>query len=254
MPSKPKTIIRPLIVIATVFSGATIGRPQMKIASELSTTTPTAVTGRSPEGWSREFRFASWRVRQREAPLIWNASSSISTRPLPSNAELHVASDRASVQFELATAAQNVATSANCLAQGHFVGVTETRGRVSVTTDITLPGFPRVDCDFAGTQPGTLSLGVADYVSQRDAGDSELNGHRWSIRSVNNLQSQRGSFPIARLGYEILAEGKVLGAVETWNVGKVWMSTNAGPQQQEEIALIAAALLQYTSLLEAQEE
>jgi len=253
MPGKPNTVIRPLIVIASVFSGAAIGGPQMKIAPELATTAPTAVTGRSPEGWTRQFQFASWRVRQLETPLIWNATSSISTRPLPSNTELHVAFDRASFQFELATASQNVVTSANCLAQGHFAGVTETRGRVTDTTDIALPGFPRVNCDFAGTQQGTLSLRVADYVSQRDAGDAELNGHRWSIRSVNSLQSQRVSFPIARLGYEILAEGKVLAAVETWNIGKLWMSADTGPMQQEEIAVIAAALLQYISLLGTQE-
>ena len=104
-----------------------------------------------------------------------------------------------------------------------------------------------------GTQNGTLALRVADYVSQRDAGDAEFNGNRWSTRSVNTLQSQNSGFPIARLGYEILADGKVLAAVETWNVGKVWVSPNAGPKQQEEIAVIAAALLQYTSLLGTQE-
>ena len=128
-----------------------------------------------------------------------------------------------------------------------------TRSQQCVTdiTDITLPGYPRVNCDFMGTQYGTLALRVTDYVSQRDAGDAELNGHRWSIRSVH--QTQNSGFPIARLGYEILADGKVLAAVETWNVGKVWVSPNAGPKQQEEIAVIAAALLQYTSMLGAQE-
>ena len=38
-----------------------------------------------------------------------------------------------------------------------------------------------------------------------------------------------------------------------WNVGKVWLSPDAGPKQQEEIAVIAAALLQYASMLGAQE-
>ena len=235
----------------TTLSGCATSSLQMKVTPDLATTAPTAVTGRSPEGWTREFQFASWRVRLPQAPLVWNATSSISTPPLPSNTELHVAFDRASVQFELASASQNVATTANCLAQGRFAGITETRGRVTDTTDITLPGYPRVNCDFLGTQNGTLALRVADYVSQRDAGDAELNGHRWSIRSVH--QTQNSGFPIARLGYEILADGKVLAAVETWNVGKVWVSPNAGPKQQEEIAVIAAALLQYTSMLGAQE-
>jgi len=149
--------------------------------------------------------------------------STFRTAGLPSNTELHVAFDRASVQFELASASQNVATTANCLAQGRFAGITETRGRITDTTDITLPGYPRVNCDFLGTQNGTLALRVADYVSQRGAGDAELNGHSFRIRSVN--QTQNSGFPIARLGYEILADGKVL----------------------------AAALLQYTSMLGAQE-
>jgi len=50
-----------------------------------------------------------------------------------------------------------------------------------------------------------------------------------------------------------VAEGKVLAAVETWTVGKVWISPTAGAPQQEEISVIAAALLQYTSLLGMQD-
>jgi len=247
MPGKSSALLCTLVV--TALSGCATGSLQMKVATDLATTPPTPVSGRSPEGWTREFQFASWRVRLREAPLLWNATFSGSMPPLPSNTELHVAFDRATVQFELSSASLNAATTANCLAQGRFAGITETRGRVTDTTDISLPGFPRVNCDFMGTQNGRLALRVADYVSQRDAGDAELNGHRWSIRSVNTLQSQSGRFPIARLGYEILAEGKVLAAVETWNVGKVWMSPDAGPKQWEEISVIAAALLQYTSML-----
>lgn len=247
-------VLRSLLSITTltILSGCATGSLQMKVAPDLATTAPAPVTGRSPEGWTREFEFSNWRVRLREAPLVWNATSSISMPPLPSNTELHVAFDRASVQFELVSNTQNAATTANCLAQGRFAGVTETRGRVTDTTDITLPGFPRVNCDFAGALQGTLAM-RAKFPSQRDAGDAELNGHRWSIRSVNSLQSQSGNFPLARLGYEILSEGKVLAAVETWNIGKVWVSPGAGPLQQEEISVIAAALLQYTSLLGAQD-
>ena len=69
---------------------------------------------------------------------------------------------------------------------------------------------------------------------------------------MNSLQSMRGSFPIARLGYEIVANGQAVGAVETWTVGKVWVSPKAAPQQQEEVSVIAAALLMYTSLLGTQ--
>ena len=246
--------LRNLLFITTLISlsGCAVGSLQMKVAPDLATTAPTPVTGRSPEGWTREFQFASWRARLREAPIVWSASSSISVPPLPSNTELHVAFDRASVQYELLSDSRNAATTANCLAQGRFAGVTETRGRVTDTTEITLPGFPRVNCDFAGAQQGALAL-RANFPSQRDAGDAEINGHRWSIRSVNSLQSQSGNFPLARLGYEILTEGKVLAAVETWNIGQLWVSPNARPDQQEEISVIAAALLQYTSMLGAQE-
>ena len=255
MTGKTSVILRSIAVISACMaaSACAAGSLQMKVAPGLTSTAPTPVTGRSPEGWTREFQFANSRVRLPQSPLVWNATSSISTPRLPSNTELHVALDRASVQFELLSASQAVVTTANCLAQGRFAGVTETRGRVTDTTDITLPGYPRVNCDFMGTQKGTLSLRVTDYVSQRDSGDAELNGHSWSIRSVNSLQSQSGSFPIARLGYEILADGKVLAAVETWTVGKVWISPTAGPMQQEEISVIAAALLQYTSLLGMQD-
>ena len=255
MPGQPSFFLRSIAVITAcaAFSACANGSLQMKVAPDLATATPTPVTGRSPEGWTREFQFANSRVRLPQSPLVWNATSSISTPRLPSNTELHVALDRASVQFELLSASQAVVTTANCLAQGRFAGVTETRGRVTDTTDINLPGYPRVNCDFMGMQKGTLSLRVTDYVSQRDAGDAELNGHPWTIRSVNSLQSQSGGFPIARLGYEILAEGKVLAAVETWNVGKVWISPTAGATQQEEISVIAAALLQYTSLLGMQD-
>jgi hypothetical protein len=254
MSRRSSAFLRPLFCIATFIplSGCATGAMQMKIAPDLATTVPTPVTGRSAGGWTREFQFASWRVRLRESPLVWNASSRFSIPPLPSNTELHVAFDRASVRYELTSASQNLVTAANCLAQGRFAGVTEYRGRVTDSTEITLPGYPRVNCDFTGAHQGTLALRVTNYVSQRDSGDVELNGHKWSIRSINNLQS--GSFPVARLGYEILADEKVLASVETWTIGKLWLSPNATPTQQEEIAVIAAALLQYTSLLGAQDE
>jgi len=58
--------------------------------------------------------------------------------------------------------------------------------------------------------------------------------------------------PLARRATSVAAL-KPIHTDETWNVGKVWVSPNAGPKQQEEIAVIAAALLQYTSMLGAQE-
>jgi hypothetical protein len=171
--------------------------------------------------------------------------------PLPRNTQLSHEYDKAWTQFELTSKTVPAPTTAHCVVQGMFTSLITENGRITDTTEMTLPGYPRVNCDFAGAQSGELAL-QADFPSQRDAGTAEINGHLWRIRSVNTFATQSSSFPFARLGYEIVLDDRVVGAVETWNFGKFWMDPDLAPQLQEEVSLIAATMLQYTPLLDTQ--
>jgi hypothetical protein len=255
MPIRPAkvTLAATALALASIaLSGCSAHRSVMKIAPELSSLTPTDVTGRNPNSWSRDFRFATWRVTTDKMPIIRGSEHrGGASPPLPRNTQLSHEYDQAWSQFEVTSTAVPSPTTANCLAQGMFTSLIKENGRVTDTTEVTLPGYPRVNCDFSGTQHGTLAM-QADFPSQRDAGTAEINGHLWRIRSVNTFATQSSNFPFARLGFEIVLEDRVVGAVETWNFGKLWMDPNLAPQLQEEVSLIAATLLQYTPLLDTQ--
>ena len=78
-------------------------------------------------------------------------------------------------------------------------------GRCPGTRNSPLPGFPRLDCEFSGAYTGVMSLRT-DFATQRDSGVADFGARRWQVRSVNNLQAQKGSFPLARFGYEFVLD------------------------------------------------
>ena len=222
----------------------------MRLAPELATTTALPVTGRN--SWN-QLAFGGWNVAM-PAPYRTDGWQIAGTpRFVPANSELSVNAERASLEFEIvADAPGSLTTSAGCLAQGRFASLTTFHARSTDETSVTIPGFPRLDCEFKGARPGTLSL-RADFATQRDSGDARFGVDQWRVRSVNTHAGQRSNFPLTRFGYEIVLDNHVVAAVETYGSGRVWLLPDLTREQQERLSIVAAALLYYGRLLELQD-
>jgi len=237
--------------VAMAQAGSASAAVAMKLAPELSTTAAMPVTGR--DQWE-QLKFGPWRVT---TPAPYQADGwqfSGTPRFVPANAELSVKAERAWLEFEVvADSAGSRPASARCFAQGRFASLTKFYSRSEDETSITIPGFPRLDCDFGGIRAGVLSL-RADIATQIDHGDAQFGTDRWLVRSVNTHSKQRSNFPLARFGYEIVMEDRVVAAVETYGKGRVWMLPELPADRQVEVSAVAAALLYYGALLQQQDE
>lgn len=222
---------------------------QMRLAPELATASEIAVVDR--QHWSRPMTFGRWNVA---APATFTTRGwkiGLGAGPLPRNAELSLVGERASVQFDVGSQA-SAPTHGNCLAQGRFTTYTTHGKRTTDETSVTLPGFPRLDCEFNGALNGVMSL-RPEFATQRDSGIAEINGRRWQVRSVNNLQGQKGSFPLARFGYEFVHDDRVVAAVEIHGNGRIWMLPGLPPAQEDELSVLATSMLFFGTLLEVQD-
>jgi hypothetical protein len=239
-----------LIAALLVLGGCSTANVAMRLAPELAATTALPVMGRNQ--WN-QLDFGHWHVAM-PAPYRTDGWQIAGTpRFVPANAELSVNAERASLEFEtVADAPGSRPTSAGCLAQGRFVNLTTFHARSTDETSITIPGYPRLDCDFAGARTGTLSL-RADFATQIDSGDARFGADRWLVRSVNTHAQQKSNFPLTRFGYEIVLGERVVAAVETFGTGRVWMLPDLSRDQQEQVSAVAAALLYYGMLLDLQD-
>ena len=238
------------LVLATAclaLGGCATAGVAMKLAPELTATTAMPVTGRNT--WN-QLVFGPWQVSM-PAPYRMDGWQIAGTpRFIPANSELSVNAERASLEFEVAADAPGShPTSAGCLAQGRFASLTTFHSRSTDETSVTIPGYPRLDCEFKGARVGTLTL-RADFVTQRDSGDARFGADTWLVRSVNSHAKQRSNFPLARFGYEIVLGERVVAAVETYGDGRVWMLPDLSREQQEQVSTVAAALLYYGTLLD----
>jgi hypothetical protein len=221
----------------------------MRLAPELASANGIAVQDRNH--WNRPMTFGQWQVA---APPTFSTRGwkiGLGGGPLPKNAELSLAGERASADFDVSSPA-SASTHGNCLAQGKFGRMISYGARITDETQVTLPGFPRLDCEFSGSLTGVMTL-KAEFPSMRDNGVAEFGARRWQVRSVNNLQGQSGSFPLARFGYELLRETRVVAAVEIQGNGRVWMTPGLSPDEQNELSTLMTALLYYGELLALQD-
>ncbi len=240
-------ILVPPLLMQAGWANAAVG---MKLAPELASTNALPVTGRNQ--WT-QLEFGPWRVAMPSPYKTDGWQFSGTPRFVPANAELSFKAERAWLEFDIvADSSGNPPASARCLAQGRFASLTTVHARSEDETTITIPGFPRLDCDFGGKGTGTLSL-RADFATQIDHGDAHFGADRWIVRSVNTHSRQRSNFPLARFGYEIVLGDRVVAAVETRGAGRVWMLPELTADQQEQVSTLAAALLYYGALLEEQD-
>ena len=231
-------------------AGCGTAQVAMKLAPELAATTALPVVGRNLKN---QLAFGQWHVVMPAPYRVDGWQFSATPRFVPANAELSVKAERASLEFEVvADAPGSVAASAGCLAQGRFASYTTYHSRSTDETSVTIPGFPRLDCEFKGTRNGTLSL-RPDFATQIDLGEARFGAERWLVRSVNTHANQHSNFPLTRFGYEIVHGEHVVAAVETFGAGRVWMLPELSREQQDQLSTVAAALLYYGTLLELQD-
>ncbi|HYJ40271.1 MAG TPA: hypothetical protein VEW08_05735 [Steroidobacteraceae bacterium] len=238
-----------LVPALLALGGCATADVAMKLAPDLAATTALPVTGRDP---GTQLAFGRWHVAM-PAPYRmdgWQISGT--PRFVPANSELSVKAERASLEFEVVADAGSRPASAGCLAQGRFASLTTFHARSEDETSVTIPGFPRLDCEFSGARTGTLAL-RADFATQRDWGDARFGADHWLVRSVNTHAKQRSNFPLTRFGYEIVLGERVVAAVETYGAGRVWVLPDLSREQQEQLSTVAAALLYYGRLLDLQE-
>lgn len=248
MPPKIARVTRfaALAVLVGLAAGQAMAGPSMKLSPDLAQVTAQPVLGRTHDIWRRGLEFADWRARAPKSFDPRNWSWDVPLGESHGDEELRVDISKVAFGFDLDSA--DVTASTQCLAQGRFAVHTRYHGRVEDETTVTLPGYPRIDCKLAGAR-GMMSL-RPDFLTQRDSGLLRFAERSWNVQSVNNLASQRSSFPLARFGYEISSGGKVVAAVETAGKGRVWFSPALADDEREELAEAMSALLYYATILE----
>lgn len=249
--------IRAVLLIAGATLAGCSALPRMKLAPELSGLEPWVVQGQHGGGQAPEF--GRWQVTT-PANFLTQSSSIGGGDPLalPAGAEITVATstrlieDRTTYGFGLVSQADKALSwSADCSAYFRLASRTvESRGDTD-ETQLTQPGYPHLDCTFAGSQAGRLTLRT-DFTTQRDAGTSEFSGQTWQVRSVNVLEN--GNFPWARFGYEVVRGEHVVAAVERIGDGRVWMRPDLSPPEEDELAVVMTALLYYGSLIDLHDD
>lgn len=237
------------VSLVLVALSAAAGPLSMKLAPDLGAVEPVPVNGRKTNLWTGAIGFGDW---QATPPAPFDSRTWTWEALMPeshADEEVRVDVTRTAFEFESRTPEPDASVRAQCLAQGRFGVHTEYRGRVTDETTVTLPGYPRIDCKFAGAGEGRISL-RPDFLTQRDSGLARFGERLWSIQSVNNLASQRSSLPLARFGYEFRKGGEVVAAVEIAGKGRVWFSPGLTPDEHRELASVMTALLYYGALLQ----
>jgi len=244
MPMSRSTIRLFALLVLAATAGCASGPPRMQLAPELAGIEAWPVVG--GRGAGHKLEFGRWQVTA-PASFVTQSNSIGGGDPLtlPTGTEVKVESstrlieDLVAFEFTLESrAGSNRSASADCHAAFRLANRTVVNSRGSDETELTQPGFPHFNCDFAGTWPGKLSL--RPHYTQRDVGTSDFSNHSWRIRTS----------PWARIGYEFLRDGKVAAAVETFGDGRVWMRPDLSPDEADQLALVATALLYFDSLLE----
>jgi hypothetical protein len=242
------------LMLAMLAAGCT-APPAMKLSPDLAAVSPQPVSGREAFLGRGVLVFDRWNstVPARIPNDHWlRVTNSIGTGAGEVDG---IRVDRAALDFSVRSGSGAAAstTQSNCVARGRFAKHTAHRGRATDETSVNIQGYPRIDCDFNGARAGQLSLRPS-WLSQRDSGAAEFGARRWTVESVNNVESQRTNFPLTRFGYEFSSKGKVVAAVETWGAGRVWIDPALDEAEQDELAVATTALLYYASLLEYEDD
>ncbi len=211
-------------------------------APALAGVAPIAVKDRTPTAWNRRIQFGDWRVETRSKLDTLEQSVGAAVESPRSRRETALRENLGRFALEISRSGA-APTQARCETRTMAGDHSKQSGRREDETSLTLPGYPRIYCTFSGAQPGLLSTQAAP-VTLYETGHAEMSGARWYIHSVGK---------VARLGYELQLDGQVVATVETASTGRLWMLPSLDAARQEELAVLAGALLYATAALEVQD-
>ena len=242
------------LVLAILAAGCTT-TPHMKLAPELAGVPPKPVSGRQAVLGRGELAFDRWSSRVPARLPNSHRSRVTNTVVAGLDQQAGVQVDRAPLTFSVNSGsdAATSMTQSKCVAQGRFAKRVAHNGRITDETAVTLPGYPRFDCEFSGARAGQLSL-QPSWLAQRDSGVAEFGARRWIVESVNDLESQHTKIPLPGFGYQLSSNRRVVAAVETYRPGRVWIDPALDAAEQDELAVATTALLYYASLLEYEDD
>lgn len=109
--------------------------------------------------------------------------------------------------------------------------------------DVELEDRSALDCDIraAGDASGAWTLALAENQERPLEGDLTNGDERLRVRGTRRLQ--KGLPAETTTGYEVLAAGRAVAAVEVINAGAVWLDASAARERQGLLSATAAALL-----------
>lgn len=242
--------MRPVRVIAlaiVVIAGAAPGAQGANLlritpAPALAGVAALPVKGRSPTAWDKRISFGEWQVSTRSKFDTFEQSVGAGRQTARGRKDVSLHENMGRFELEVARKGSD-ATRVSCETRTAAGGQEKSAGRRSDETSLTLPGYPRSYCTFSGAHPGLLDVQAA-AVTLFESGHADMAGARWQIRSVGK---------VVRLGYELLLNDEVVGTVETASAGRVWLLPALDAGRQEELAVLAGALLYSTAALELQD-
>lgn len=225
----------------------------MRFSPDLADIPPQPVEGRT--GFSRNLKFGRWTVTtpaRFTTDEISMGRDSSDAGGAKVGARVSVGKRVTRFQFALDSQLSGSRWSADCASEQRFADRVVESGKFADETEVTQPGYPNLLCEIHGPQQaastGTLSLS-SDFTTQRDSGAARLGGVEWQVRSVNHSEKQSLKIPLMRFGYELLQRDRVVAAVETFGVGRVWMQPGLSALEEDAQATVAVALLYYAQML-----
>jgi hypothetical protein len=237
---------------------ATVVPTHMQVPPELAGVQPQPVQGRN--GSNHPVSFGRWIV---SVPATFFAEGTSIGRDAPLaepvivTFDTKVRLDKLVTKFQFVldsrAASGNTSWSADCVAEQRDINHLQGNWEESDETELTQPGYPILDCRFTGPQLGRMGL-HADFTTLRDSGTVRIPGADWDVRSINHGENERAYLALNRFGYELLQDGQVVAAVETFGDGRVWMQPGLSPQEEDAQAVVMTALLYYAEMLTMQED
>jgi hypothetical protein len=215
--------IRFFLLVLTILTSTACTVARMQVAPSLASATPMDVTGSNPRVWNRPIGFGPFQSSEVQEGMKWGFSI-----PL-----LGIDASYRSQPYRLVLQSPSGPIQAECVTRSAELS------RSGFALDPTLGRMPVLGCGFrSGDDEWTMGL-----LEQAPGRRGEIRGDTpWTIRSV--LVSERSPISSSEpLGYEILRDGDVIGAVEVINRGRVWMAPSLEGRDQQRLAAAAAALL-----------
>ena len=234
-------------VVIAVAGCSTLPPLRMQLPQALQGVAPLEVHGRDPSAAGGAMAFGRWRARVLDDRGVRSMQLDSQDEARP-NRSIGYRQAHRRYRIELTSAEANVRI--DCRAQSRSLHEERSTSRDTDTTEVFLPGDVRLQCAFVDDVVGALQLRRATSVStEQETGEFVGADRRWVVQSINHFENETLRIPSDRYGYQVLADGKVVAAVETVNQGRVWFASTLSVRDQEIAAALAAALLMYDPAL-----